>query len=119
DAFDADMLGIDCRIGLKIIEAAIRAPCPCAQRAPVVGLARLAFVHKADDAAREAIGVIGLHTGRIEADKAPAGSYQLPFIRRIAISVHLWNHEERRFLQWLPCGAPGKDVLERRILLDE
>ena len=72
DAFDADMLRVDGGIGLEIIEAAARAPGPGAQRAPVFRLARLAFVDQADDAAREAGAVVGLHAGGIEAARSPS-----------------------------------------------
>ena len=54
DAFDADVLRVDGWIGFEIVEPARGAPRPGAQRAPVVGLARLALVDQADDAAREA-----------------------------------------------------------------
>ncbi len=71
-AFDANVLRIDRGIGLEIIETTPRAPGPRAQCAPVFRLARLSFVHQADDAAREAGAVIGLHAGRIEAAQSPS-----------------------------------------------
>ncbi len=63
-AFDADLFGIDGFVGLEVIERAARAPGPGAKGAPIVGLARLALVHEADDALRQAGAVVGLNAGR-------------------------------------------------------
>ena len=77
DAFDADLLGVDGLVGLEIVEAARGAPGPGAQRAPVVGLARLAFVDEADDALGEAGAVVGLDAGGVDGDETPAGGDEL------------------------------------------
>ena len=89
DAFDANMFCVDGRIGLEIVECAAGAPGPRAQCAPVFGLARLAFVDEADDAAREAGAVVGLHAGWVEQREAPAGGDQLPRVGQVAIFIHL------------------------------
>ena len=60
-AFDADLPGVHGLVGFEIIERAAGAPGPGAQRAPIVGLARLAFVAQADDALRQARAVVGLN----------------------------------------------------------
>src|SRR5207302_1888726 len=57
---DADALGVDDLVGLEIIQGAAGAPGPSSQRAPIVGLPRLALVAQADDAARQAGTVVGL-----------------------------------------------------------
>ena len=49
-ALDPDLFGIHGRVGFKIIQRAARAPCPGAQRAPIVRFARLAFVAQTDNA---------------------------------------------------------------------
>ena len=76
-AFDADALRIDGLVGLEVVERARRAPGPRAQRAPVVGLARLAFVDESDDALRETRAVVGLDARGIEGREAPAVGDQL------------------------------------------
>ena len=117
-AFNADVFGIDSRVGLEIIEPAARAPCPCPQRAPVFRLARLPFVHQPDDAAREAGAVVRLHAGGIEQRKSPAGRDELPLVGRVAVFIHL-RERERRGLHRLPCGMLLEDFLQRWVLLDE
>ena len=72
DAFDADALGVDGRIGLEIVEPAGRAPGPGAQRAPIVGLSRLALVGQADDPARQPGAVVGLNAGRARSSRSPS-----------------------------------------------
>ncbi len=62
-AFDADSFGIHGFIGFEVVERAACAPGPGAQCAPIVGLARLAFVDEADDALRQTGAVIGLNAG--------------------------------------------------------
>src|SRR5580658_2847195 len=57
-SFEADLLGVNRRIGFKIIESAARTPRPCAQNAPVFRLAILALVHQADDSSTKAGAVI-------------------------------------------------------------
>ncbi len=71
-------------VGLEVIERARCAPAPGAQRAPVVGLARLALVGEADDALGEAGAIVGLHAARIQIGVAPAGIDELLGGRRIA-----------------------------------
>ena len=71
-------------VGLEIVETARRAPRPRAQRAPVVGLAGLALVDEADDAARQARAVVGLNAAGVERRVAPAVGDQLLGRRRIA-----------------------------------
>ena len=60
-AGDADFLGIDGLVGLKVIERPARAPSPGSKRTPVVRLAKLTLVTKSDDAFLQARSVIGLH----------------------------------------------------------
>ena len=74
---DADLLRIDCRISLKIIERAARAPGPCAQSAPVVRLARLALVGQSDDPFRQAGAVVRLHAGGNVLGVTPAAGKHL------------------------------------------
>src|SRR5262245_26065990 len=69
---DANMPGVHRFVGLEIIERATRAPRPGAQRSPVVGVARLAFVAQADDALRQTRAVVGLNAGRNDDGVAPA-----------------------------------------------
>ena len=71
-AFDADLFGVHGLVGFEIIERAAGAPGPGAQRAPIVGLARLAFVDQADDALRQTGAVVGLNAGGDEVGVAPA-----------------------------------------------
>src|ERR1700723_3320647 len=49
-AGDAHLFCIDSLVGLEVIESAAGAPCPCAQSAPVIGLAVLSFVGETNDA---------------------------------------------------------------------
>ena len=77
NALDADLLGVHGFVGFQIIQAARRAPGPGAQRAPVVRLARLAFVDQADDALGQARAVVGLDAAGIDGGVAPAGGDQL------------------------------------------
>src|SRR5579863_7689811 len=112
------MFGVDGGIGLKIVESAIGAPGPGTQRAPLIGRAGLAFVHEADNPPGKAFGIVGLHAGRVKADESPTGRHELPFIWRIAIGVHLRSLKEGRLAEWLPCRMFGKNVLERRVLLN-
>src|ERR1700744_1271816 len=46
NAFDANLLRIHELVGFEIIKTTRRAPRPCAQSTPVIGVARLTFVHK-------------------------------------------------------------------------
>jgi hypothetical protein len=59
-AGDSDLPGIYRFIRFKIVEAATGSPCPGAERAPIVELARLAFVDEADNSFLEAIAFVGL-----------------------------------------------------------
>ncbi len=74
----------------------------------MVGRARPAFVDQADDAAGEARGVVGLDARRVDADEAPAGGYQFPFIGRISVRVQLRRLKEWALLERLPRGMLGK-----------
>ena len=118
DAFDADMLGVDGGVGFEVVEAAARAPGPGAQRAPVVGLARLAVIDQADDAARKSRSVVGLHAGRIEEHKAPAVGDELPGVGRASVCVQL-PETGKAWPSRLPGGMIREDILQRRVLLDE
>src|SRR5215472_13911753 len=80
--FDTDLLGVNGFVRFKIIECATGGPGPSAQRAPIVDLARLALVHKADDALRQALAVIGLDAGGNEDGIAPSFGNQLLLPRR-------------------------------------
>ena len=71
-------------VGFEIVEPARRAPRPGAQRAPVVGLARLALVDQADDPFRQAGAVVRLNARRADRRVAPASGDQLLRGRRIA-----------------------------------
>src|SRR6266568_8280384 len=83
-AFDADLFSVHCLVGFEIVERTARAPRPRAQRAPVIRLARLAFVAKTDDAARQARAVVGLNTRRNENCVTPAFGEHLLLPRRAA-----------------------------------
>src|SRR5262245_46021595 len=84
---DADLFGVHRFVSLEIIQRATRAPSPGAQRAPVVGFARLAFVAQADDALRQTRAVVGLNAGRNDDGVAPALHQKLLLpIRRAAAS---------------------------------
>ena len=77
DAFDADLFRIHGLVGFQIIEAARSAPAPGAQRAPIVGLARLAFVDQTDDALGQTGAVVRLDAAGIDGGEAPAVGDQL------------------------------------------
>ncbi len=66
DPFDAHLLGVDVLIRLQIVKCARSAPAPCPQRTPVVRLAGLTFICKADDPLRETSAVIGLDAAGLE-----------------------------------------------------
>ena len=57
---EAHLFRIHGFVGLEIIDGAAHSPCPGLQHAPVVRLARPAFVHQADDALRKPGAVVGL-----------------------------------------------------------
>src|SRR5271165_627461 len=76
-ALDADLAGVNGLVGLKIIESAAGSPGPGTQRAPVVGLARLALVAQADDALGEPGSVVGLNAGGDVDGVSPAPGKQL------------------------------------------
>src|SRR5580704_10411498 len=50
-ARDPNLAGIPSFVGLEIIHRPTRAPGPCAERTPIVQLARLPFVQQADNSA--------------------------------------------------------------------
>src|SRR5262245_48230192 len=68
--FDPNLLRVDGLVGLEVIESAARAPGPRAKCAPVVDLAWLALVAKADDSARQPAAVVGLNAVRAN-DRVP------------------------------------------------
>src|SRR5678815_616875 len=72
--FKRDLLRINERVLLEEIDQLARTPCPGAERAPVVDLARLTFVDKSDDALPQLIvgTAVGLDAARIEIAVAPA-----------------------------------------------
>ena len=68
------MLRIELRIGLDVIERAAGAPGPCAQDAPIVGLAQLAFRRDADHALAQPRAIVGLDAvGREKRDRPAIG----------------------------------------------
>ncbi len=67
-----DALCVHGFVRLEVVECPARAPRPCRQHAPVIDLPRLAFVDEADDAARQALTVVGLHRTRIHRRIPPA-----------------------------------------------
>ena len=77
NAFDADFLRVHGGIGFEIIQSARRAPGPRAQRAPVIRLARLAFVDEADDAFRQSRAVVGLNAVGTDRRVTPARGDEL------------------------------------------
>ena len=80
-------------VTLEIIERAAGAPGPRAESAPVVQLARLPFVHQADDALRQAGAVVGLHAGRDINRVAPTFGQHLPLPgRRTGRAGRRWRH---------------------------
>ncbi len=81
-ALDGDVLGVYRLVGLEIIDGAARAPGPGAQGAPIVELARLAFVAQADDAEGQPGAVIRLNAARVECGVAPAAGENLLLPRR-------------------------------------
>ena len=83
-ALDADALCINALVGLEIVEPARCTPGPCAQRSPVVGLARLAVVDQADDAFGQPRAVVSLDACRTQRGVAPSSRNQLFGRRRIA-----------------------------------
>src|SRR5262249_29497741 len=60
--FESYASGIDGFVGLEIIERAADAPCPGAQRAPIIQFPRLAFVDETDDTFGQACAVVSLNT---------------------------------------------------------
>src|SRR2546423_7819573 len=112
------MLRIHRDISFQVVKRAARAPRPCAQSAPVVGLARLTMVCQADDSARKPGAVVGLNGGGVEQRKAPAVGNKLPGVGRITVLVHLWKLE-RLARRQLISGMLIEDSLQRRILLNE
>src|SRR6185437_14126464 len=102
DAFDANVLRIDGRVGFEIVERAAGSPGPRTQSSPVIGFARLALVDEADDAARKPCAVISLNGRWVKHREAPAGGGELPRIGRVAVGVHL--RELKR------CGLNGSQA---------
>ena len=121
DALDTDVLRIYVGIGLEIIEAACRAPGPCAQGTPIVRFAGLALVHEADDAAGESGAVVSLDTARVDHGVAPSGGEKLLVGRRILAGSELRLTGESRErigrLEWLPCGIFLHKIRSLRIVL--
>src|SRR5262245_2657789 len=70
-SLDADLFCIHGFVRLEIIECAARTPCPGAQSPPILRLPRLAFVHQADDAARQPGAVVRLNAVRADDRVAP------------------------------------------------
>src|SRR5262249_28739439 len=72
--FERDLLRINERILLEEIDQLARTPGPRTERAPVVDLARLAFVDETDDALPQLVVVaaVVLDAARIEIAVAPA-----------------------------------------------
>ena len=75
---------VDGGVRLEIVEHARRAPTPRAQRAPIVRLARLAFVRETDDSLRQSGAVVGLNGRRIQERESPAVEDELLRRRRVA-----------------------------------
>jgi hypothetical protein len=72
-ALDTDTFAVDGAVGLEVVEPARGSPRPGAERAPIVGMARLAAIDEADDALGEARAVIGLDAGGRDTRIAPTG----------------------------------------------
>ena len=68
-AFDADVLGVHGLVGFEIIHGAVGAPRPGAQRAPIVGFARLALVDQTDNALPQTRAVVGLNAAGFNSAK--------------------------------------------------
>ena len=117
DALDADVLGVDGGVGFEVIESASGAPGPGTERAPVLGLARAAVIDEPDDAAAKTGSVIGLHTGGVEEDKAPAVGDELPGVRRPSVFVEL-RKLKGSCLHRLPGGVIGEDIFQGGVLLN-
>ena len=103
-ALDADPRGIDRGIVFEVVESARGAPAPGAERAPIIGLARLAFVREADDALPEARAVVGLDARGRDLNVAPARGDELLGRRRI-------GEDRRGFLR----GAAATAASELRL----
>src|SRR5580692_1777726 len=69
---NADLFRVDRFVGLKVVERPARAPGPGTQRAPVIRLAKLAFVTESDDAFFQTSSVVRLHRRRNQLGITPA-----------------------------------------------
>src|SRR5215510_334721 len=72
--FERDLLGINERVLFEEIYQLARTPGPCAERAPVVDLARLTFIDETDDSLAQLVVVtaVALDAARIEIAVSPA-----------------------------------------------
>src|SRR6478736_6018590 len=70
--FDANLLAIDGFVSFKIIQRAACSPRPGFQSSPIIKLARLASVHKANNSLRKPFSVVGLNAGGDEFGISPA-----------------------------------------------
>src|SRR5207249_4758957 len=69
--FNSDLLSIDCFIRFQVIEAARSAPGPRLERAPVIRLSGLPFVHQSDDALPQTGAIVGLDASWTDRDHCP------------------------------------------------
>src|SRR6185369_2652023 len=86
NAFDADALRIYGGNRLEIIQTTSRAPCPRAQRTPVVRLASLALVHQSDNALGQTLAIIRLNAAGIDGCVSPTRGDQLQRRGKMAIA---------------------------------
>ena len=75
--FDAHLSGINGFVGFKIIHGAAQSPRPRRERAPIVGLSRLALGHQPDDAGSQPAAVIILDRADFHRRVAPADGQKL------------------------------------------
>src|SRR6188768_338042 len=71
DSLDPDFLRIDRSIALEVIEATTRPPGPCTERAPIIRLTRLGFVHESDDSLPQPSAVVCLNAAGSDDGVAP------------------------------------------------
>src|SRR5579859_1286500 len=74
---DADLPRIHRFVGLQVVQSAAGAPSPGAQRAPIIELARLAFIGQTDNARGQTTAIIGLKAGGDDHRIAPALDQEL------------------------------------------
>ena len=75
-SLNGDARRVDRRVRLEVVEHFAHTPAPRGQHAPVVERTRPTLVDQADDAARQALAVVGLNAAGRDAREAPTPARQ-------------------------------------------